>query len=110
MGERLLTTDEALAVIHDTLERTRRHFPDPSCDELADRLHPTEDDGGDGPQFGWVIEHRTSEPSQPWYWIGDTSWSYHHAAAVRFARRVDAETVSRHLGRGGHRVCQHQWG
>ena len=65
--------------------------------------------------FAWVIERDTSEPSRPEYFTGKTHpalcWSDpgDHAAAIRFARKVDAERMALFDSARKHRVCEHGW-
>ena len=54
---------------------------------------------------GWVIEHRNSEVSKPYYFAGPGKWSYNHLDAVRFARKEDADKFNT----DGDRVAAHAW-
>ena len=60
-------------------------------------------------ETGWVIEREDSEPSRPLYFSG-FEWSYDNLKAIRFARKVDAETMSRYMFPGEpHRIADHMW-
>ncbi len=66
--------------------------------------------------LAWVIEHEDSEPSLPRYFTGMLAlglrWSKpgDHKAAVRYARKEDAEKTAISVdGAGKHRVCEHGW-
>ena len=60
-------------------------------------------------ETGWVIEREDSEPSRPMYYAG-FNWSYDNLKAIRFARKVDAETMSRYMFPGEpHRIADHMW-
>ena len=68
-------------------------------------------------RYGWVIEHRDSEPSWPLYWTGkntynlDECWSRDHMDAVRFCREKDADVMRLILGGAPscHRIAEHGW-
>ena len=60
-------------------------------------------------ETGWVIEREDSEPSRPMYYTG-FDWSYDNLKAIRFARKIDAETMSRYMFPGEpHRIADHMW-
>lgn len=68
--------------------------------------------------YAWVIEKADSEPSRPVYYTGHTmpcEWSRpgDHAAALRLARREDAEIIANGLMNYNrllaHRVKEHGW-
>lgn len=66
-------------------------------------------------EYGWVIEHRNSEPCQPQYWCGN-GWLYDHMRAIRFARKIDAERVAAGFNEDDplpnetpHRIAEHAW-
>ena len=60
-------------------------------------------------ETGWVIEREDSEPSRPMYFAG-VNWDYDNLKAVRFARKIDAETMCRYLFPGEpHRIADHMW-
>jgi hypothetical protein len=62
-----------------------------------------------GEETGWVIEREDSEPSRPMYYAG-FDWSYDNLKAMRFARRQDAELMSRYMFPGEpHRIADHMW-
>lgn len=70
-------------------------------------------------ETGWVLERADSSASEPWYWAAgqidpsrSSAWTQNHMAAIRFARRADAERVAKHLMRKvpiDVRICQHVW-
>jgi hypothetical protein len=63
----------------------------------------------EGEETGWVIERADSEPSRPMYYAG-FDWSYDNLKAMRFARRQDAELMSRYMFPGEpHRIADHMW-
>jgi hypothetical protein len=60
-------------------------------------------------ETGWVIEREDSEPSRPMYFSG-VRWDFDSLKAIRFARKVDAETMCRYLFPGEpHRIADHMW-
>lgn len=60
-------------------------------------------------ETGWVIEREDSEPSRPMYYAG-FDWSCDNLKAIRFARRIDAETMCRYMFPGEpHRIADHMW-
>ncbi|MDE2232538.1 MAG: hypothetical protein KGJ90_00200 [Patescibacteria group bacterium] len=60
-------------------------------------------------ETGWLIEREDSDPSRPMYYAG-TEWSYDNLKAIRFARREDAERMSRYMFPGEpHRIADHMW-
>ena len=68
-------------------------------------------------EYAWLIERADSEVSAPWYWAAgqrdaerSSAWTQNHLAAIRFARREDAENVSKRLFPDiAVRVCEHGW-
>lgn len=70
-------------------------------------------------EAGWLLERADSDVSAPWYWAAgqidprrSSSWTQNHAAAIRFAREVDAKAVSKRLMKKAGidvRVCKHIW-
>lgn len=68
-----------------------------------------------GIEFGWLIEHRDSQPSAPLYFVGfrqrsnnALEWSYNDAFALRFSRQRDAKAMLP-LFAETHRVAEHGW-
>ena len=63
-------------------------------------------------ETGWVIEHAESQTSRPIYWAG-WGWSIDHMAAIRCARKIDAErlrmSIDDFMGADRHRVAEHGW-
>ncbi len=69
--------------------------------------------------FAWVLERADSDAAAPWYWAAgqidpsrSSAWTQNHMAAIRFARREDAQAVAHRLMRKvpiDVRVCQHGW-
>ena len=78
----------------------------------GDKSHQLEVQVQDEPgpdETGWVIEREDSEPSRPMYYAG-FEWSYDNLKAIRFARKVDAETMCRYMFPGEpHRIAGHMW-
>lgn len=70
-------------------------------------------------ELGWLIERADSEPSAPWYWAAgqvdptrSSAWTQNHMAAIRFARRDDAQAVSDRLMKKAGvevRIADHAW-
>ena len=69
-------------------------------------------------EFGWVMEHKDSEPSVPSYfdaapWSLDRPypWTNDNLKAIRFARKEDAQKMATYL-KLDHvvRICEHGWG
>lgn len=67
-------------------------------------------------ESGWVIELAISEVCAPKYWAGHSdcvrpsAWTTNHEHAIRFARYLDAERVSRRLMPSvAVRICEHEW-
>lgn len=74
----------------------------------ADRLKAR---GESKVEFGWVIEHKDSEPSTPRYFDG-IGWSDpgDNASALRYARNVDALKIAALLDPPIiHRIAEHGW-
>lgn len=60
-------------------------------------------------ETGWVIECGGGDALPLYYWAGLNRWSPDHLAAVRFARRVDAERVLSGIVGLPARVLEHEW-
>lgn len=70
-------------------------------------------------QFAWVLERDDSPVSEPHYWAAgqidptrSSAWTFNHMAAIRFARREDAQAVADRLMKKAGvnvRVCDHLW-
>lgn len=68
---------------------------------------------------GWLLERADSDTASPWYWAAgqidpsrSSAWTQNHMAAIRFARREDAQAVADRLMRKvpvAVRVCEHEW-
>lgn len=79
-----------------------------SAREFLNRAHETIEDHH-GAEVGWVIEREDSEPSRPMYYAG-TKWEYDNLKAIRFARKEDAQAMSRYMFPGEpHRIADHMW-
>ena len=79
--------------------------------EAADELERLERQrqAREGEETGWVIEREDSEPSRPMYYAG-IEWDYDNLKAIRFARKEDAEKMSRYMFPGEpHRIADHMW-
>lgn len=60
-------------------------------------------------ETGWLIEF--TSPSGIIWWAGNTVWTADAYKAVRFARKVDAETViACDMRLYGCTALEHQWG
>lgn len=67
--------------------------------------------------FAWVLE--LADSSEPHYWAAgqidprrSSAWTFNHMAAIRFARREDAQAVADRLMKKAGvnvRVCDHLW-
>lgn len=61
---------------------------------------------------GWVIEHGASEGSRPRYWGGVHGWTYDNLQAVRFVRKIDAQSVAESMDDGvpgNYRLAEHAY-
>lgn len=71
----------------------------------------------DGSETGWLIERGDSDPCEPKYWAAGqadpkrpSAWTSNNTQAIRFARKDDAEMVSRRiLKEVPVRICEHIW-
>lgn len=71
----------------------------------------------DSDESGWVIERADSCPAEPKYWAAGqreaerpSAWTSNHEEAIRFARKIDAEKVSRRLFPAiDVRIAEHAW-
>lgn len=63
-------------------------------------------------EYAWLIEHGDSPTFKPMYWAGlkSVAFTNKHLAAIRFARKEDAEQVAKGiLEDTPTRVCEHGW-
>lgn len=69
----------------------------------------------DNDESGWVIEDAASPAHTPLYWTGRaggvTGWTGNHIEAIRFARKVDAESFVSWVGwiPASVRIAEHAW-
>jgi hypothetical protein len=74
---------------------------------------------GPSDERAWLLERADSDTAAPWYWAAgqidpsrSSAWTQNHMAAIRFARREDAQAVADRLMRKvpvDVRVCEHEW-
>lgn len=68
-------------------------------------------------EHGWVIERADSDASAPKYWVAGqreaertSAWTSNHMAAIRFARKEDAEATAKRLFPAiDVRIAEHGW-
>lgn len=58
-------------------------------------------------EFAWVIERTVV--ADVVYWTGGSGWSKDHLAAVRFARKEDADRAASYLIGWTVRITEHGW-
>ena len=79
------------------------------------RLAGIRQDREEAARSRWLIEAAESEAARPLYWRGSFGdernlWTYDHMAAVRLARKADAEAIAAGVLRGyAIRICEHVW-
>lgn len=64
-------------------------------------------------ETGWLIELKPSVVTVPAYWgvdrDGELDWTKDDKAAIRFARKEDAQAVIKHYGWTEADAVEHQW-
>ena len=64
-------------------------------------------------EAAWLIELGSSEPCAPRYWGGVNGWTSDHNKAIRYCRKVDAQSAAGSIGEAAfhdsYRICEHAW-